>query len=113
MGQVDEWDVLPGKGFKGQYRTRRGEVVVWLLQSEQISAVLFYLQRTFITEESPFCFCRPLCIKASALLEKWCHSAVATDIHSVTAELAARVSHCKVLLCESANVCMFMCAVGK
>lgn len=44
---------------------------------------------------------------------KMVHSAVATDTHSVTAEQAARVSHRNVLLCVSANVCMFVCAVGQ
>lgn len=51
--------------------------------------------------------------QASALLEKWCHSAVATDIHSANAALAARVSHCKVSLCSSKNVRMFVCAVSR
>lgn len=58
------------------------------------------------------CFCQPLCAKASVPLEEWCRSVVAaTDIHSATAELAARVFRCKVLLHLSAYVYTFVCAV--
>lgn len=65
------------KGFNRQYRTRWDEVSG--LQCG-FSPLLFH--HTFIAQESPCCFCQPLCIKASVLLEKLCRSAVATDIHS-------------------------------
>lgn len=79
--------------------------VAFALRTEQYSP-LFHLRRTFIALESPFCFCQPLSIKASALLEKWCHSALSTAIHSV-------VSHCMGLLCVPAFKCVSVCAVGQ